>query len=146
MFRPYSPAHPDRLRNHCITCIRARQRSPSYRPPRALTTRLRLYGLSEPDYVALLLSQQNACAICRQPCKRHDFLSIDHDHSTGSVRGLLCNACNTGLGMFQDDPARLHAAASYVSAYVRKTKKGPWSRLRDRKLSLPVTAQADQGP
>ncbi len=39
---------------------------------------------------------------------------IDHDHSTGKVRGLLCSCCNTGIGMFKDNPDVLDRAAFYL--------------------------------
>jgi len=41
-------------------------------------------------------------------------LVVDHDHSTGRVRKLLCNACNLAIGMVQEDPARLRALAAYL--------------------------------
>jgi Recombination endonuclease VII len=56
-------------------------------------------------------AQGGACALCRKPAKK---LNIDHHHGDGVVRGLLCNTCNLGLGLFQDDPAILRRAADYL--------------------------------
>lgn len=71
------------------------------------------------DGAELWEKQRGACAICGvdlaslPPRHRH----IDHCHETGVVRGLLCQFCNTALGLFQDDPARLRAAAAYVQQF-----------------------------
>lgn len=78
------------------------------------------YGLSIEDYDALSVAQGGVCAICGglpyggRVDARKQFLSVDHDHVTGAVRGLLCDGCNTGLGQFKDDPDRLIAAIEYL--------------------------------
>lgn len=70
---------------------------------------LRLYGLTLADYGRMLEAQGGVCAICSQPerRKRGDGsacpLSVDHDHATGDVRGLLCHSCNVRLGHVEDD-------------------------------------------
>lgn len=69
-------------------------------------------GISEEEYQQLLLNQSNVCAICDKPCTR--ALAVDHDHTTGKIRGLLCNKCNRGLGYFQDNPALLEQAYFYL--------------------------------
>ena len=47
-------------------------------------------------------------------CGNNEKLVVDHDHKTGKVRGILCNNCNTGLGMLQDNPKLLLRAISYL--------------------------------
>lgn len=77
------------------------------------------YGLTVADYRAMFAAQDGNCAICgeaetAQREGRRQSLSVDHDHETGEVRGLLCLRCNTGLGLFLDDPLRLLAAIEYL--------------------------------
>jgi Recombination endonuclease VII len=80
---------------------------------------LRTYGLTEADWDAFLLRQGNRCAVCRtgKPGGRGERWHIDHDHVTGQVRGLLCGKCNSAIGMLQDDPEIIKAAARYVAAH-----------------------------
>lgn len=73
------------------------------------------YGLTGDDYARLYEAQNSGCAICgadHEPTRR---LSVDHDHDTGVVRGLLCSGCNAGLGGLQDNPDLLIKAAVYLS-------------------------------
>lgn len=80
---------------------------------RSASDRLKKYGLDEQGYYALLWFQDDACAICRDPFATTPH--IDHDHETGTVRGLLCANCNTGIGKLKDDPKVLLAAAAYLN-------------------------------
>lgn len=73
----------------------------------------RRYGVDSVGYAALLSEQGGVCAVCgKPPGKRR--LAVDHNHSTGEVRGLLCIKCNAALGMFEDSPQLLNAAAAYL--------------------------------
>jgi hypothetical protein len=76
---------------------------------------LRKYGLSVCDYEAACERASHACEICGETCPTGTRLSVDHDHMTGSLRGLLCRWCNAGLGHFRDDPTRLAAAVAYLN-------------------------------
>jgi len=78
---------------------------------------LRRHNVTLDQYHAMLEQQGELCAICRSVLQpMHKETHIDHDHATGKVRGLLCGACNLGLGKFKDNPAALRAAAAYVEA------------------------------
>ncbi len=75
-----------------------------------------LYGITRGTYDAMLRGQDGVCALCgtKDPGQGATFFCVDHDHHTGAVRGLLCKACNRGLGCFGDDHLRLARAAAYV--------------------------------
>ncbi len=71
------------------------------------------------DFDALLKSQGGACAICLSPSPNRSQsgrLSIDHCHSTGKVRGLLCHRCNAMIGLGRDDTSILQRAISYLES------------------------------
>ena len=57
--------------------------------------------------------QNNKCGICKTPLTEMTR-KIDHDHKTGIIRGLLCNACNWGLGHFKDNTKFLFNAVTYL--------------------------------
>jgi hypothetical protein len=68
------------------------------------------YGLTKEARDKLREQQDHKCGICRQGAK----LVVDHNHENGHVRGLLCDKCNMGLGLFRDSPDILLAAAAYL--------------------------------
>jgi hypothetical protein len=69
------------------------------------------YGLTLQQFTAMRVMQGDVCAICKDPLSP---AYVDHCHTTGRVRGLLCNHCNKGLGFFRDHPSLLTAAADYL--------------------------------
>lgn len=84
------------------------------------------YGLTRITYREMLDAQGGTCALCQGPqWGSASRFAVDHDHDCcpgtntcgKCVRGLLCNACNSALGMMQDDPARLRAAADYIERF-----------------------------
>lgn len=78
----------------------------------------RARGLHPADYRTMLDAQGHACAICRAPLGRtRRERHIDHCHSTGAVRGVLCPGCNLMLGHSKDAPSVLRAAAEYLEQH-----------------------------
>lgn len=102
-----------------------RKEYPDYTEYRRKIVRFRQYGITREDFILMLDSQDYRCAVCStaidEPTAR-----IDHDHRCCSsrrscgkcLRKLLCGSCNKGLGMLQDSPDILEAAAQYVRAYL----------------------------
>ena len=75
----------------------------------------RHYGITQEEYDAMLIKQAGGCAICGKPPLDVKFLSVDHNHQTGKVRGLLCRKCNLAIGILQDDPSLLRRAVNYLT-------------------------------
>lgn len=71
------------------------------------------YGISTDAYDALLEQQGGRCAICE--LKSALPLRVDHCHSSGSVRALLCHHCNSAIGLFREDVSLVSRAAGYLS-------------------------------
>lgn len=96
-----------------------RVRNPEYESSLKLKSR---YGITPEQYTELFSKQNGCCAICKQPeSARHNYsnkvqqLAVDHCHSTGKVRGLLCQDCNRGIAKFHDDVSRLQSAINYLT-------------------------------
>ena len=107
-------------------CLQKRkgEDSPAYRHGRSGTKEYDLelhmkrnYGMTFAKYEQMLDDQKGVCAICSaEPPDHHKKrLNIDHCHTTGRVRGLLCDACNRALGLFKDSPDVLLKAISYLA-------------------------------
>jgi hypothetical protein len=70
--------------------------------------------VSDDDYDFLVDQQAGECGICGHRPEGGRKLYIDHDHDTGVIRGLLCQRCNTGIGMLGDDLSMIERAARYL--------------------------------
>lgn len=86
---------------------RRRDESKSGRPPWTF----RKYGITEDIFLETIAAQGGVCAICRGKMIPP---YIDHDHASGRFRGVLCGACNKGLGYFRDHPDLLAGAIRYL--------------------------------
>lgn len=76
------------------------------------------YGITKEDYLKLLENQGGVCAICgTSNTGKRKALSVDHDHQTGKIRGLLCSRCNSGLGNLRDDIEIIEKAIKYLEKY-----------------------------
>ena len=101
-----STASKDGLQNYCVRCKRI------YDRPNKLK---RIYGLTMQEFNDMLEEQDNKCAICGKQHLAVATLCVDHNHETGHVRGLLCNQCNTSLGLLKDNISFLAGAIIYLN-------------------------------
>lgn len=101
-----------------------RRKNPAARAAANRKWRLgKLFGITQEQFEQMLMAQNGVCAVCKQPEKLVNKtgnispLSIDHCHTTGQVRSLLCNRCNTTLGKVADDPNLLRGLADYLELH-----------------------------
>jgi hypothetical protein len=145
----------------CMDCHRRRERgyyeASHHRRTSLRRTHLRRrYGVSLEYVEKLLLEQGMQCAICGKhwracvPAKRvrHEetflhYLCVDHDHDRGRVRGLLCNACNTAIGLFEEEVGRLAIAIDYIRRHAQKALPESDVTCRSRRLGGPPAGLSD---
>jgi Recombination endonuclease VII len=92
------------------------QKNKSKRKKIVRRSALKQYGLTEEQYEQLLNKQNNCCAIWDTlKIEGRNNLHIDHDHETGTIRGLLCSNCNTALGLLKENLILFNKAVNYLS-------------------------------
>ncbi len=107
-------------RGKCKACEQETRKVPSTAydtPQKAWRRHIKArFGITEDVYNELYEKQNGRCAICGtdQPSSKHGVFSIDHCHTTGKIRGLLCQHCNKGIGQFKDNIESLLAAVAYL--------------------------------
>jgi len=84
----------------------------------------RKFGITPEQYDLMFTMQNGYCAICNiHQSKLKYRLAVDHCHTTGKVRGLLCSACNKALGVFNDSITTLNVAIKYLEKTPLITEK-----------------------
>ena len=102
----------------------------------------RKFGIGPEEFLTILAAQGGACAICKSDVSGCRDWSIDHDHETGAIRGLLCSACNLGLGKFRDCRESLMRAVRYLEsggAHVSEAIGRPAKVPSKKRLDLATT-------
>lgn len=110
--------------SYCKTCWKQKAKDKYTKPDKKKTKAYILksrFGISLEVYHEMYANQKGCCAICSKSitlfAESRDLTNVacvDHNHSTGKVRGLLCNHCNTGIGLLQEDFNILENAANYL--------------------------------
>ena len=115
------------LNPQCKVCQAAYAKVRNSSEQERLATRRRalkgFYNIDLATYNNMLEAQGGVCAICGTAdahSTRNVSFAVDHCHSTGIVRGLLCNSCNMGLGYFKDNPHSLAQAIAYLGRHIKQ--------------------------
>lgn len=114
------------VRSHCKVCTRKahletyhNKGGKELQAKRSFKNNLKKYGLTPEQYNVMITIQEGKCKICKSSeSHRTDTkynLFVDHCHTTGKVRGLLCHHCNAGLGHFKDSIEFLEQAKEYLN-------------------------------
>ena len=75
------------------------------------------FNIPSGHYKEMLDQQDGVCAICQSKNKNGDYLAVDHDHSTGKLRELLCRQCNMTLGLVYEDTSILASMIKYLERH-----------------------------
>ena len=122
-------SNPDGLQNECKECRKLLCKS--WRAKASLKTKRNhsykhKYDITVDRYNEMFIDQRGLCLICNEPERTQNaksgktlWLAVDHCHTSGKVRGLLCSKCNTALGLFKDNTKNLQGAIKYL----KKQKK-----------------------
>ena len=110
-WRDWAAANPEKARND-----KRRAQSLAWHKAHPGLGRKYKLGVTTEQFAALLDGQRGRCASCQidlrtLPVKQ---VHLDHCHSTKRIRGILCQACNTALGLMKESAIRLRALADYI--------------------------------
>lgn len=112
----YRRRNPEKTKAIWVKHMKKRQASEAWRP----SYLKRLYNITPEEYDIILLKQNNKCAICKATNVSDNIgrrLAVDHDHETGTIRGLLCTFCNQNLGKLEKNRDWTKLAEEYLKDY-----------------------------
>ena len=123
-----SPIKKNGLSSYCRACNNIKAKANMLTRPKELRQKVlrrhhlkKTFDLTLEQYQAMWDAQLGVCAICGKPETRQTYptratssLSVDHNHETGMIRGLLCHSCNTALGLLYEDPVVIESMLDYV--------------------------------
>ncbi len=106
----------DGLARHCADCRteEGRKSYTKHRAERLSHSRAKRYGLTNEQLERMMMAQGRLCGICGKELTHSRSWCVDHDHKSGTVRGLLCNSCNTAIALMRDSVETLAAAIRYI--------------------------------
>lgn len=81
---------------------------------RRIYQKVRAYQITKEEYLKMIKDSNGKCAICKLKVKE---LTVDHNHRTGKVRGVLCHKCNSAIGLFMENVKNLKSAIKYLYVY-----------------------------
>jgi hypothetical protein len=129
--KEWHDAHPDKIKlahkrwakKNRDKILKHNKKIRAEHPERARKHHLKFaFGITLDDYNKMFQEQNGVCAICGQPETKIDkqknklrVLSVDHNHTTGQIRGLLCDRCNLGIAFFKDNAEILLNASMYLN-------------------------------
>lgn len=108
---------PSGKHSRCVDCSK-KARKAKYCPERNRDRGLKYkYGIDLETFSTMLDSQEGLCEICGDPTRSSKRLCVDHCHTTGEVRGLLCSSCNKALGLLDETPEFAKGLIKYIRKY-----------------------------
>lgn len=109
----------DGKRNICKSCISLSQKQHFQKHHGKIKDKnlKRVYGISLQQFNEMLEKQDRKCGICENDLDGKLLTHIDHCHTTGKIRAILCHYCNTGLGLFKESPDLLAKATKYLKKH-----------------------------
>lgn len=99
--------------NNCVECDKLKTKERKDSQKTKWRRMYKLYGITKDEYNNLITNQENKCLICNKNFTEKN-VHVDHCHTTGKIRGLLCSKCNQGIGLFNESIDLIKKAIIYL--------------------------------